>query len=162
MVDEKNPRSAESKQEPGDGSLSPLVMRSVFGGVLMGLANLVPGISGGTMLLAAGVYPKFVQAVAEVTRLKFRYASLVVLASVGVSAILSILLLAGVLKDLVLDHRWVMYSLFIGLTLGGIPIVWRLARPASTGLVVSALLAFAAMVALAVAQAMNVVGNPSG
>ncbi|HKK52004.1 MAG TPA: DUF368 domain-containing protein, partial [Myxococcota bacterium] len=26
----------------------------------MGLANLVPGISGGTMLLAAGVYPTFI------------------------------------------------------------------------------------------------------
>ena len=162
MVDEKKPYSADVQQETGEGSLSPLVMRSVFGGVLMGLANLVPGISGGTMLLAAGVYPKFVQAVAEVTRLKFRYASLVVLASVGISAILSILLLAGVLKDLVLEHRWVMYSLFIGLTLGGIPIVWKLARPASTGLVVSALFAFTAMVALAVAQAMNIVGNPSG
>ena len=37
-------------------TLSPLfVLRSVVGGVLMGLANLVPGVSGGTMLLAAGV-----------------------------------------------------------------------------------------------------------
>ena len=31
----------------------------------MGLANLVPGISGGTMLLAAGVYPTFINAIAE-------------------------------------------------------------------------------------------------
>ena len=30
------------------------VVRCVAGGVFMGLANLVPGISGGTMLLAAG------------------------------------------------------------------------------------------------------------
>ena len=32
-----------------------LVTRGIFGGILMGLANLVPGISGGTMLLAAGI-----------------------------------------------------------------------------------------------------------
>jgi len=44
---------------------STLVTRSIFGGILMGLANLVPGISGGTMLLAAGIYPKFIDAIAE-------------------------------------------------------------------------------------------------
>ena len=32
----------------------------------MGLANLVPGVSGGTMLLAMGIYPDFISAVADV------------------------------------------------------------------------------------------------
>ena len=50
----------------------PLVLRSALGGVLMGLANLVPGISGGTMLLAVGIYPRFIDAVARVTRLRCR------------------------------------------------------------------------------------------
>ena len=44
-----------------------LVVRCTIGGVLMGLANLVPGISGGTMLLAAGVYPTFIGAIAELS-----------------------------------------------------------------------------------------------
>lgn len=57
---------------------------------MMGLANLVPGISGGTMLLAAGVYPQFIQAIAEVTTLKFRRSSLIVLASVVAAAGLAI------------------------------------------------------------------------
>ncbi len=39
-------------------------IRGAIGGSLMGLANLVPGISGGTMLLAAGVYPAFISAIA--------------------------------------------------------------------------------------------------
>ena len=44
---------------PAESALRPLVLiRAALGGVLMGLANLVPGISGGTMLLAAGVYPR--------------------------------------------------------------------------------------------------------
>ena len=47
-------------------------VRSVIGGMLMGLANLVPGISGGTMLLATGVYPQFISGVAEVTTFRFR------------------------------------------------------------------------------------------
>lgn len=136
-----------------------LITRSVFGGVLMGLANLVPGISGGTMLLAAGIYPKFIDAVAEVTRFKFRLRSILLLVSVAVAAALSILLLAGVLKDLVVDQRWIMYSLFIGLTLGGVPVVWKLAKPATTSLAYGAVIAFLAMVALAVMQAYGVVAS---
>ncbi|MGB0766359.1 MAG: DUF368 domain-containing protein [Phycisphaeraceae bacterium] len=115
--------------------LPGLTIRGAIGGVLMGLANLVPGISGGTMLLAAGVYPRFIQAIGEVTTLKFNRASLAVLASVVVAALAAILLLAGTVKTLVVDHRWVMYSLFIGLTLGGVPVVWRLIQKPATEIV---------------------------
>ena len=104
-----------------------LIARGLLGGTLMGLANLVPGISGGTMLLAAGVYPNFINGIAEVTRFKFKPKSLIVLGCVGFAAAAGILLFAGVIKDLVVNHRWVMYSLFIGLTLGGIPVVKKLA-----------------------------------
>ncbi|MCA9726329.1 MAG: DUF368 domain-containing protein [Candidatus Eisenbacteria bacterium] len=139
---------------PGqDAPASRLAVRGVLGGALMGLANLVPGISGGTMLLAAGVYPAFINAIAEVSTLKFRPRSLLVLATVVLTGTLAVVLCAGVVKNLVLDHRWIMYSAFIGLTLGGVPVVWKLARPASGGLWVGALVGFAGMVALALAQA---------
>ena len=140
-------------------SSASLVTRSVFGGVLMGLANLVPGISGGTMLLAAGIYPRFIDAIAELTRFKFRFRSVLTLGCIVVAAGLAILLLAGVLKNLVVDQRWVMYSLFIGLTLGGVPIVWRLAKPGSAILKISALLAFLFMTAIAMLQFNGYVGN---
>ena len=110
---------------------TPQLSRGVLGGVLMGLANLVPGISGGTMLLAAGVYPRFIGGIAEVTTLRFRVKTLSLLAAVGGSALMAIIALAGVVKGLVIDQRWVMFSLFIGLTLGGVPVVWRLLRPAT-------------------------------
>ena len=102
------------------------LLRLVVGGVLMGLANLVPGISGGTMLLATGVYHPFVEAVADVTVFRFRLKSLTVLATIGGAAAVAILLLAGPVKDLVIYHRWLMYSLFIGLTLGGVPVIHKL------------------------------------
>ena len=60
---------------------------------------------------------------------------------------------------MVLDYRWIMYSLFIGLTLGGLPVVWRMATPISPGLVVAALFAFAAMVGLAILQIYGVMGS---
>ncbi len=125
-----------------------LGLRAGLGGLLMGLANLVPGISGGTMLLAAGVYPSFIQAIAEVSTLKFKKRSILVLLFVVVAAVLSILLFAGSVKELVVNHRWAMYSLFIGLTLGGVPVVWSMLKPADArawGGFVVGLLAMAAI-----------------
>ena len=157
--------------EPGGAaaSLPTLAVRGGFGGVLMGLANLVPGISGGTMLLAAGVYPRFIAAIGEVTTLKFKKASLVVLASVVLSAGLAIFLLAGTVKGLVIDHRWVMYSLFIGLTLGGVPVVWQLIRAAGgsghtpthvdQAVWIGAAVGFAGMATLALFQSTGVTGD---
>ncbi|QDT10080.1 DUF368 domain-containing protein [Planctomycetes bacterium K23_9] len=158
-VDESG--AVDAASEPGGIPVAPsgLVTRSLFGGFLMGLANLVPGISGGTMLLAAGVYPRFIEAVADVTRFRFRFRSLLVLGCVVGAAGIGILLLAGTLKDLVVDHRWIMYSLFIGLTLGGLPVVWKLARPMSKRLVIAAVVSFAVMVALAVLQAKGYTGS---
>jgi putative membrane protein len=126
-----------------------LALRGALGGTLMGLANLVPGISGGTMLLASGVYTGFIAAIAELTTLRFRARSLVLLTTIVAAAGLAILMLAGTVRDLVIYHRWVMYSLFIGLTLGGVPLLWRMARPATPAVWVAAALAFALMCAMA-------------
>jgi hypothetical protein len=127
----------------------------------MGLANLVPGISGGTMLLAAGVYPGFIAAIAEVTTLRFKPRSVLLLGTIVATAALGILLLAGTVKTLVVEHRWMMYSLFIGLTLGGVPLVWRMARPVSPSVAIGAAVAFGLMVAMALTGTGLVRHDPS-
>jgi len=155
------PASVHNEQASKEFATSTLVTRSVYGGILMGLANLVPGISGGTMLLAAGIYPKFINSIADVTRFRFRFQSLLVLGAVVISAGLAILLFAGMLKDLVVERRWVMYSLFIGLTLGGVPLVYRMVKPLTSKSIVAACAAFAAMVGLALLQYFEVTGSGS-
>ena len=143
---------------PEDADRTPLLLlmtRGGIGGVLMGLANLVPGISGGTMLLAAGVYPKFIEAIGELTTFKFRKRSILLLGSVIAAALLAIVLLAGPVKNLVVHHRWIMYSLFIGLTLGGVPVVARLIGPRPrqhVGVWIGAVVGFIAMSVLAYFQ----------
>ena len=132
---------------------SPLLaVRSAIGGLLMGLANLVPGISGGTMLLAAGIYPDFVKSVAEVTTLRFRLRSIMVLGCVVAAAAMAIIFLAGTINNLVINQRWIMYSLFIGLTLGGVPIVWRMLGRPNRGMWIGLAAGFLAMSALAFMQ----------
>jgi len=137
---------------PERGSVASVATRGSIGGVLMGLANLVPGISGGTMLVASGVYTAFIQAVAEVSTFRFRLRSIVMLASITIAAVVVIALLAGPVNYLVSTHRWIMYSLFIGLTLGGVPIVWRMARPATPAVFTGAAVGFAAMALMAFAR----------
>ena len=151
--------TANGLSQAPEVSLPLLVTRSLFGGLLMGLANLVPGISGGTMLLAAGIYPAFIDSLSKVTRFKFDLRSLIVLGLVGLSAGLGVLLLAGTLKNLVIEQRWIMYSLFIGLTLGGVPVVWRMVTRTGATLFVPAAIAFLAMAALAYGQAQGFVGS---
>ena len=91
------------------------------------------------MLLAAGVYPQFIEGIAEVTTLRFRARNLALLGAIGGAAAIGIVSLAGLIKGLVIDHRWVMFSLFIGLTLGGVPVVWRLLRPANASAIAGCL-----------------------
>ncbi len=147
--------------EQESGSAVALGVRGALGGVLMGLANLVPGISGGTMLLAAGVYPAFIAAIADVTTLRLRARSLILLGAVAGSAALAVLLLAGSVRALVIEYRWATYSLFVGLTLGGLPLVWRLARPASPAVFAGAAGGFALMLVMALARGDGIGRDPS-
>jgi putative membrane protein len=132
-----------------------------LGGILMGLANLVPGVSGGTMLLAMGIYPDFISAIADVTALRLKPRPMLLLGVVGGCAVLAILLLAGAVKGLVIDHRWVMYSIFIGLTLGGVPLVLRLARPLTLSVFAGASVAFVLMVLMALGSRGSDAGSGS-
>jgi putative membrane protein len=100
--------------------------RAAVGGALMGLANLVPGISGGTMLVATGIYTQFIDAISDVTRFKLTKNAVVLLGTVVIFAVVAIGAFSGVIAGLLETNRWAMYSLFIGLTWGGAPLLWRM------------------------------------
>ena len=128
------------------------LIRAGIGGALMGLANLVPGISGGTMLLAAGVYTQFIRAIAELSTFRFRVQSMVTVGVIVGAAVLAIGLLAGAMGELVINQRWIMYSIFIGLTLGGVPLLLEMLRPVSSGAVFMSIVGIAVMGVMAVTR----------
>ena len=103
--------------------------RCAVAGVLAGLASLVPGVSGGTMILAAGVYPELVEAVAELTSGRVRRAPLTRLAVTVGTALLAVFGVAGAARDAFIAWPVVFFALFLGLTLGGAPLLWRMASP---------------------------------
>jgi len=101
-------------------------------GILMGLANLVPGVSGGTMVLVMGFYDEFVSSIADATRLRFSKRNMVFLAILFGVAALSFVSCAGLMQRLIANQHAAMYSLFVGLTLGGAPLMYRLMKPPNT------------------------------
>jgi putative membrane protein len=114
----------------------------VLRGFLMGAADVVPGVSGGTIALVLGIYERLVASIrsgssalghlakgdltgAKDWLKKVDWAFLVPLA-IGVS--LAVLSLASVIEDLLHDHPEEMAGLFTGLIAGSIVIAWRLVR----------------------------------
>jgi putative membrane protein len=124
-------------------------LRVMVTGFFMGLANLVPGVSGGTMVLALGLYEDFIQAVSDLTRLRFNRRSVLLLMVLAGTASLTILGLAGVLQYLMEYHLSFMLALFIGMTLGGAPILYRQIRPYDLPSCICAGIGFALMAVIA-------------
>jgi len=129
----------------------PRPLRTLLTGVAMGAADLVPGFSGGTVALVAGVYPRLIaniRATAHVLSLALRlrlrdlpaalrtidWRFLAVLLGGLVAAAL---LLASTLDGLLETQPVVMSALFLGLVLGAALVARRQFRaPVSTALVV--------------------------
>lgn len=119
----------------------------------MGTADLVPGVSGGTIALVLGIYERLVDSIREGSS---ALGSLLRADTSGFAAHLRrvewlflVPLLAGILLAVVslasfLDHQLeqnptILAALFFGLVLGSVAIAWRLLRdPGATHLVVAA------------------------
>lgn len=118
----------------------------------MGLANLVPGVSGGTMILVTGLYDEFISSIADVTRLRFTKRNIAFLAIVGGTAVVAISAFAATLSRAVTLHRGAMFSLFIGLTLGGAPLLSRMLKRITISSSIGLVIGLALMIAIAVTR----------
>jgi len=142
---------ADTQHEIAAGlRMSPVDMvRSVVAGVLMGLANLIPGVSGGTMILAVGLYEEFIDAVADVTAFRFGWRRILFLMLLIGAAGVAIVALSSVILFLLFRYSAPMFALFIGLTLGGAPLLVRMIGRSSTGSVAATLCGLVLMAAIA-------------
>ena len=111
-------------------------------GFLMGAADIVPGVSGGTVALIVGIYERLVRSVragsSALGRLLrgdiagFRHWVRSVewsfIIPLGVGIVVAIFALAGVLESLLHDLPEEMAGLFSGLIAGSVVIAWPLVR----------------------------------
>ena len=126
-------------------------LRLSITGLFMGLANLVPGVSGGTMVVALGLYQEFIDAMAKVTRLRFSLRPIMVLGMLFGIAAFTVLAFSTVIEMAMLAFLPAMLALFIGMTLGGGPTLWRDLDKGNPSRFLFIAIGFAAMAVVALA-----------
>lgn len=89
-------------------------------GIVFGIANVIPGVSGGTMLVIFGVFDRLTEAISGIKKIFSNFAFLVTFA-LGAGG--GILLSAKVIGSMFETYAIQTNMFFIGLILGGIPLI---------------------------------------
>lgn len=118
-------------------------MKQILIGIVIGIANIIPGVSGGTMAVSMGIYDKLIHSVTHITK-EFKKSVLYVLPII-VGAALAIVGLSFAIEYFFENFPVQTNFLFIGLMLGGLPVVIQrlkgTGKKVSTGNII-ALIAF--------------------
>lgn len=100
-------------------------MRDFVLGLVMGVANVLPGISGGTIAFVSGRYSKIIKALASLLKLNFKKEDISLLVKIGIGALVSIVALSKFIDDLYQNFPVQTSSFFAGLIAGGLFFLWR-------------------------------------
>lgn len=92
-------------------------------GFFIGLANIIPGVSGGTMAITLGIYEKLIGCISHL--LKNLKENIKFLIPIVIGAGLSILLLSKVISYSLENYVLPTVLFFIGAILGGIPMLFK-------------------------------------
>lgn len=96
---------------------------AVLKGCVMGIANIIPGVSGGTMAVSMGIYDTLIYAITHLFK-EFKK-SFKALLPIGIGMVVGVVGLATLIKIAFEKAPVPTNLLFIGLILGGLPAVLR-------------------------------------
>ena len=120
-------------------------------GLVVGVANIIPGVSGGTMAVVMGIYDKLIGAVSDL-RKDFKN-SVLYLLPIGIGAVLGIVLFSHLIEFLLRDFTMPTNIFFLGLILGSIPMIYhRAVREKFKRSVASVFISFAIMMVMTLLQ----------
>ncbi|MFK5923426.1 MAG: DUF368 domain-containing protein [Verrucomicrobiota bacterium] len=141
-------------------------------GIAMGVANAIPGVSGGTIAFITGIYERLINAVKsfDVTAvrklLKFQikdfsdHVDLPFLISLGLGVVVGLLTLARLLKFLFINHETYVWSFFFGLILASIWLVGKTVKHWTAAPIVSLLIGVGIAIAIALVKPAAENANP--
>lgn len=92
-------------------------------GIIVGLSNLIPGISAGTIAITIGIYEKLLRAVNTV-RYNFKK-SMSFLLPIGIGMIIGLLGFSNVISFALSKYPLATRMLFVGLIVGSIPMLYK-------------------------------------
>lgn len=98
-------------------------LKLILCGIVFGIANVIPGVSGGTMLVVFGVYDQLTEAISGVRAI---IKNIVFLLFLGIGAGVGILGFAALIKYLFENYGVQTNMYFIGLILGSVPMIFHM------------------------------------
>ena len=99
---------------------------NIFYGILLGVSNVIPGVSAGTMAVVLNIYDELLGAVSlKKEHLKKNF---IFLATIGIGAVIGILAFSNAITFLFERYNMPTHFLFIGIILGSIPMIIKHAR----------------------------------
>ncbi|MBQ8261950.1 MAG: DUF368 domain-containing protein [Lachnospiraceae bacterium] len=125
-------------------------IKDILKGMVMGIANIIPGVSGGTMAVSMGIYDVLIHSVTHIFK-EFKK-SFNALLPIGIGMVVGILGLSRLIEWMFDAVPIQTNLLFIGLIIGGLPAVWNRVKGQTVRVwhIVGALAFFALVVGLAV------------
>lgn len=96
-------------------------LKDILCGILMGIANIIPGVSGGTMAVSMGIYDRIIGSITNLFK-QFKK-SVMTLLPYGIGMVVAIIGLSYFIETFFEKYPLQTGSLFVGLILGGVPIL---------------------------------------
>ena len=125
------------------------MIKNVLKGIVIGLANVIPGVSGGTMMVSMGIYDKLIHCITHLfSELK---KSIQFLLPIFIGIGIAVVVVPFGIEFLFAQYPFQTNLLFIGLIIGGLPAVWKKVKGNSVkvGNILSCLVFFALVAGLA-------------
>lgn len=99
------------------------MLKKILQGMVVGIANIIPGVSGGTMMVAMGLYDKLIH---SITHLKSEFKeSMKLLLPIFAGAGLAIILLSRLFEFLLSEYPIPTNFAFCGLIVGSLPFILK-------------------------------------
>ena len=125
------------------------MIKNILKGIVIGLANVIPGVSGGTMMVSMGIYDKLIHCITHLfSEFKKSLRFLVpIFIGIGIAAVV----VPFGIEFLFANYPFQTNLLFIGLIIGGLPAVWKKVKGSSVrvGHIIACILFFALVAGLA-------------
>lgn len=100
----------------------------ILKGMIIGVANIIPGVSGGTLMIILGLYEEVINTISHFFQNFKKNLKFVVPIAIGM--LLSILLLSKLISLCLDKYPFPTTLFFIGLILGGLPLLWNRSKAA--------------------------------
>lgn len=103
------------------------MIRNIISGCLVGIANIIPGVSGGTIIVLTGLFDRTMESISNLVNLKIKFKDklkdIFFLLQVGIGILIGLVCFAKVLEYLFVHYEIQTLLWFTGLIIFSIPVV---------------------------------------